>query len=79
MFVRLTDISFTPNEQLSRNIWTFQATATEVLEANCFNYLEVFGEKKETDKFVLTDTYLATMRIDEKTDDYPDGEVAYVS
>ena len=40
--VRLTNVAFTPNEQLGRNIYTFSATATEVADYtldNCRCYL----------------------------------------
>lgn len=58
IFVRLTDVSFTPNEQLSRNIWSFSATATEVLDASCSNYLEYFGETRYEKEYVLTEVLL---------------------
>lgn len=36
--VRLTDVSFTPNQQLGRMIWTFSATANEVADNTIDNY-----------------------------------------
>lgn len=36
--VRLTDVSFTPNQQLGRMIWTFNATANEVADNTIDNY-----------------------------------------
>ena len=36
--VRLTDISFTPNQQLGRMIWTFSATANEIADNTIDNY-----------------------------------------
>ena len=36
--VRLTDISFSPNQQLGRMIWTFSATANEIAENTVDNY-----------------------------------------
>ena len=36
--VRLTDVSFTPNQQLGRMIWTFSATANEVADNTVDNY-----------------------------------------
>lgn len=36
--VRLTDISFTPNQQLGRMIWAFSATANEIADNTIDNY-----------------------------------------
>lgn len=36
--VRLTDVSFSPNQQLGRMIWTFSATANEIAENTVDNY-----------------------------------------
>jgi hypothetical protein len=36
-------VSFTPNKTLERNIYSFTATATEVLEASPENYLKYFS------------------------------------
>lgn len=36
--VRLTDISFAPNQQLGRMIWTFSATANEIADNTIDNY-----------------------------------------
>lgn len=36
--VRLTDVSFTPNQQLGRMIWTFSATANEIADNTIDNY-----------------------------------------
>ena len=38
ILVKLTDISFQPNETLGRRIYSFTATATEIDEANINNY-----------------------------------------
>lgn len=36
--IRLTDVSFSPNEQLGRMIWSFSATASEIDEDTIDNY-----------------------------------------
>ena len=36
--IRLTDVSFSPNEQLGRMIWSFSATASEIDEDTVDNY-----------------------------------------
>ena len=36
--VRLTDVSFTPNQQLGRMIWSFSATANEIADDTVENY-----------------------------------------
>jgi hypothetical protein len=36
--VRLTDVSFSPNQQLGRMIWTFSATANEIAANTIDNY-----------------------------------------
>lgn len=36
--VRLTDISFSPNQQLGRMIWSFNATANEIADNTTDNY-----------------------------------------
>lgn len=38
--VRLTDISFSPNQQLGRMIWTFSATANEIADNTVENYFK---------------------------------------
>lgn len=43
IFVRLSNVQLTPNKQLDRHIYSFSATATEVLEANADNYLKYFS------------------------------------
>lgn len=43
IFVRLSNVQLTPNQQLDRHIYSFSATATEVLEANADNYLKYFS------------------------------------
>lgn len=40
ILVKLTNISFTPNQQLGRLIYNFSATATEVAEPTYSNYIE---------------------------------------
>lgn len=40
ILVKLTNISFTPNQQLGRLIYNFSATATEVAEPTYNNYIE---------------------------------------
>lgn len=47
MFIRLSNINFTPNKQLDRHIYSFTATATEVLEASPSNYLKYFSNSYE--------------------------------
>lgn len=42
MIVYLSNVSFTPNKQLSRNIYDFSATVTEICEFN-YNNLEKYG------------------------------------
>lgn len=42
IIVKLTDISFTPNQQLSRMIWDFSCTCTEVLPVT-YNNLVKYG------------------------------------
>lgn len=43
IFIRLSNVSFTPNKTLERNIYSFTATATEVLETSPENYLTYFS------------------------------------
>lgn len=57
IFIVLSDISFTPNIQLGRNIYSFTATATEVEEASAKNYLKYFGENKNNIEYSLTKIY----------------------
>lgn len=38
ILVKLTNISFTPEKQIDRNIYNFQATATEIAKCNIDNY-----------------------------------------
>lgn len=42
IFIRLSNVSLTPNQQLGRRIYTFTAQATEVCEANGENYNKYF-------------------------------------
>ena len=48
ILVRITDVSLTPNQQLSRMIYDFTCTATEIGEANIDNYklykIQDFGD-----------------------------------
>jgi hypothetical protein len=57
MFVVLSDISFTPNAQLGRNIYTFSATATEIDEAIGKNYIKHFDTIQEEGDYILTRVY----------------------
>lgn len=43
IFIRLSNVALIPDKQLDRHIYSFSATATEVLEANNANYLEYFS------------------------------------
>lgn len=43
IFVRLSNVQLTPNKQLDRHIYSFSATATEVLEASADNYFKYFS------------------------------------
>ena len=43
IFIRLSNVSLSPDKKLDRNIYSFSATATEVLEANTENYLTYFS------------------------------------
>lgn len=43
IFIRLSNVQLTPNKTLDRHIYSFTATATEVLEANSENYLKYFS------------------------------------
>jgi hypothetical protein len=44
--VRLSNVSLTPNKQLDRHIYSFTATATEVLEPSPENYVEQFSPEE---------------------------------
>lgn len=57
IFVRLTGVSFTPNKQLGRMIYSFTAQAVEVLEFNGDNYFAHFGSPQE-DTLVFRNIYL---------------------
>ena len=43
MFIRLTNVSFTPNKQLDRNVYSFSAQAVEVLPPISNNYETYFS------------------------------------
>ena len=57
IFIRLSNVSLTPNQQLGRRIYTFSAQATEVCEANGENYNKYFTP---LDKVELTTLVLYT-------------------
>lgn len=57
IFIRLSNVSLTPNQQLGRRIYTFTAQATEVCEANGENYNKYFTP---LDKVELTTLVLYT-------------------
>lgn len=60
-FIRLSNVSFTPNKQLDRHIYSFTATATEVLDPTLKNYLDLFMENEmETLNTGYTDIYILT-------------------
>lgn len=58
IFVRLSNVQFTPDKQLDRHIYSFTATATEVLEANSANYLEYFSPGTSAVDYSLQNIYL---------------------
>lgn len=43
MIVRLTNVSLTSNKQLDRNIYSFSATATEIMECTDENWIKLRG------------------------------------
>lgn len=65
IFIRLSDITFTPEAQLGRGIYSFSATATEVMEANSTNYMNYFeGTDTANEKtYNLTSTWSAFSHI----------------
>lgn len=67
MVVMLTDISLTPNANLSRRVWSFSATMYEVADATSLETLDDLGIYNR-------------VSVDESTDDTltPDGEEEYV-
>lgn len=58
IIVKLTDISFTPNQQLSRMIWDFSCTCTEVLPITYENLVKYglcdVGKLQDTTEDVIT-------------------------
>lgn len=59
ILVQLSNISFTPNKQLDRHIYSFSATATEVLEANNENYQKLFSNVVDDGaEFALNNVYI---------------------
>ena len=71
IFIRLSNVSLTPNKQLGRHIYSFTATATEVLEATNENYLEYFSHSYEDG----TDMSLANVYILSGMYEFIDGEL----
>lgn len=64
IFVRLSNIQFTPNKQLARHIYSFTATATEVLEANSENYCAQFSPEEEVEVANTWNVYLVASYYD---------------
>lgn len=50
MIVFLSGVSFTPNKQLSREVWDFSCTATEICQLNQYN-LQKFGLDKDITRY----------------------------
>lgn len=65
MIVYLTGITFTPNTQLGRMIYDFQATVTEIAEftvENCYNYGLL--EKNAAELYIEPNYYLITKSVE---------------
>ena len=43
MILRLTDVNFTPNQSLSRLVYSFTASGNEIAEDNIKNHLKYFN------------------------------------
>ena len=58
IFIRLSNVQLTPNKTLDRHIYSFTATATEVLEANSENYLKYFSPPVTSVESAVQNIYL---------------------
>jgi hypothetical protein len=56
----------TSNKTLGRNIYTFSATATEVLEPSTDNYNDFFSSKKTDLDYILANVYVYALRRNEE-------------
>ena len=71
ILVTLTNISFTPNAQLSNRVYSFSATATEIDEATLDNYYKYGILKEGAEEY----TSLYVLRIGENEPDFSTGTV----
>ena len=53
MFIRLSNISFTPEDKLGRRIWSFTALATEVEPLSKESYLKYFGDLEPKTNYII--------------------------
>jgi phage host-nuclease inhibitor protein Gam len=55
MIVYLSNVSFTPNKQLSREVWDFSCTVTEICEYNRDNLVKygLLSERLYTTSYIL--------------------------
>lgn len=58
IFVRLSNVQLIPNKQLDRHIYSFSATATEVLETSPDNYLKYFSPTADGKESNVQNIYL---------------------
>lgn len=58
IFIRLSDISLTSNKTLGRNIYSFSATATEVMAPSAENYKSFFSDLYTSTNFILKHIYI---------------------
>ena len=58
IFIRLSNVQLTPNKTLDRHIYSFTATATEVLEASPENYLKYFSPSTKGVDSTVQNIYL---------------------
>lgn len=57
-FIKLTNISFSSNKQLDRNIYSFTAQAVEVMAPSEENYARFFSPLESISNFILTRVYM---------------------
>ena len=53
LFIRLTNVTLSPNTVLGRKIWTFNALVTEVDKASNISYLKYFSDIEAPSQYVI--------------------------
>lgn len=77
IFIRLTNLTYTPLKQLGRLLYSFSAQATEVATANAENYMLYFSDRRPKQEDMLKDElYIKSILTKEKTEEAIKGEYA---